>query len=166
MSETIHGTAVLIGAHGVLIRGESGAGKSALALALVKEGARLIADDRLMISSCHGRIVASAPRAISGMIELRGRGILKLPYEQSGILRLVVDIVADDDLERMPEASQFNVTLLEVALPRQPVPAAVERAVPLIEAALSALSREPEKGLADRASLGIMAALPPPMAPS
>ena len=59
MSETVHATAVLVGADGVLIRGESGAGKSALALALIERGARLIADDRLMLSACHGRLVAT-----------------------------------------------------------------------------------------------------------
>ena len=77
MSETVHATAVLVGADGVLIRGESGSGKSALALALIERGARLIADDRLTLSGCHGRIVATAPGATAGLIELRGRGIVE-----------------------------------------------------------------------------------------
>jgi HPr kinase/phosphorylase len=165
MSETVHGTALLVGAVGVLIRGESGSGKSALALQLIRRGGRLIADDRLTLSSCHGRLVASAPSATAGRIELRGRGLVKVPYERSGVIRLVVDIVAEDGgdpggLERMPEAYQLTATLLGIALPRQPVPVATERAVVLVEATLGALSSQPDRGLANGNSFGMMAALP------
>ncbi len=166
MSEAVHGTAVLVGADGVLIRGESGSGKSALALSLIGRGARLIADDRLTLSSCHGRIVASAPRATAGLIELRGRGILSVPHETSGVIRLVVDIVDEDGLERLPEEHQLTTALLGIALPRQPVPPATERAAALVEAALQALSSHSDKGLANSVSLGMMAALPTPTASS
>ena len=77
MSETVHATAVLVGADGVLIRGASGAGKSALALALIERGARLVADDR---AACSPPATAAssrrAPAAIAGRIELRGRGVI------------------------------------------------------------------------------------------
>jgi serine kinase of HPr protein (carbohydrate metabolism regulator) len=141
MSETVHASAVLAGAHGVLIRGGSGSGKSMLGHALIERGARLIADDRVSLSACHGRIVASVPVAIAGLIELRGRGLLAVPHERSGVIRLVADIVSDAELERMPERDQLSVALLEIALPRQPVPATTEWAVRLIEAALAALSQ-------------------------
>ncbi len=144
MSETVHGTAVLVGADGVLIRGESGAGKSSLALALIERGARLIADDRLTLSACHGRIVATAPAAISGQIELRGRGVIAVPHEQSGVIRLIADIVSEEGLDRMPEPHQLSAILLTIALPRQPVPAATDWAVRLIEAALTALTSQPD----------------------
>ncbi len=166
MSETVHGTAVLVGADGVLIRGPSGSGKSALALKLIGDGARLIGDDRLTLSARHGRIVASAPSAIAGRIELRGRGLLSLPYEQSGVIRLVADIAGETGLERMPEAHQLTVTLLGVALTRQPIPADVEWASRLLYAALEALSSQPEKGLANDESFAMMAAPPTPTASS
>ena len=143
MSETVHATAVLVGADGVLIRGESGAGKSALALALIERGGRLIADDRLTLSVCHGRIVASAAQATSGMIELRGRGVISVAHERSGVIRLIADIVDDEGLERMPEQHQLSATLAGIVLPRQPVPAATERAVRLVEAALGASKSQP-----------------------
>jgi serine kinase of HPr protein (carbohydrate metabolism regulator) len=41
----VHGTAISIGGHGVLIMGESGSGKSDLALRLIDRGAILISDD-------------------------------------------------------------------------------------------------------------------------
>jgi serine kinase of HPr protein (carbohydrate metabolism regulator) len=147
MSETVHGTAVLVGAHGVLIRGGPGTGKSMLALALIERGARLIADDRVSLSACHGRVVASAPAGIAGLIELRGRGVIAVPHERSGVIRLIADIVSDEELERMPEANQLTAALLEIALPRQPVPARTEPALRLIEAALGAALPHRNMGL-------------------
>ena len=140
MSEAVHATAVLVGAEGVLIRGESGTGKSLLALALIERGARLIADDRLMLSACHGRLVATAPAAIAGRIELRGRGVITMPHEQGGVIRLVADIVEEGGLERMPEPYDLSTALLGVTVLRQPVPGAPDHAVRLIEAALAALT--------------------------
>jgi serine kinase of HPr protein (carbohydrate metabolism regulator) len=141
MSETIHATAVLVGADGVLIRGESGSGKSSLALALIERGARLIADDRLTISACHGRIVATAPAAIVGQIELRGCGVVSVPYEHSGVIRLIADIVSEERLERMPEPHHLSATLLGISLPRQPVAGTTESAMRLVCAALAAFTQ-------------------------
>lgn len=146
MSESVHATAVVIGGNGVLIRGPSGAGKSSLAMALVGRGARLVADDRATLSACNGRLLASAPQTIAGRIELRGRGVLQVPHEQSAVIRLVVDIVTEADLDRMPDVPQLTATLLGVELPRQPVAGAAERVLPLIDAALGAL-RAPDSGL-------------------
>lgn len=143
MSETVHATAVLVGADGVLIRGEAGAGKSALALALIERGGRLIADDRLTLSVCHDRVVASAPQATLGLIELRGRGVISVAHERSGVIRLIADIVDEEGLERMPEQHQLSATLVGIVLPRQPVPAATDRAVRLVEAALGASKSQP-----------------------
>lgn len=143
----MHATAVLLGAQGILIRGASGAGKSALAFCLIERGARLIADDRVHLSACHGRIVAAAPGATAGMIELRGRGLVSVPHERSALIRLVVDIVADEGLERLPERAQLEDAILGVTLPRQPVPAEAERALVLVSAALRALSPASDMGL-------------------
>jgi HPr kinase/phosphorylase len=140
MSETVHGTAVLAGAQGVLIRGPSGAGKSSLALALIGRGGRLIADDQVHLSACHGRLLATAPGAVRGRIELRGRGLISVAHEQSALIRLLVDIVPDEGLERLPEDHQLTEDVLGVTLSRQPVPATHDLARALVFAALRALS--------------------------
>ena len=147
MSETVHGTAVLAGTQGVLIRGPSGAGKSTLAASLIGQGARLVADDRVHLSVCHGRVVASAPAAIAGMMELRGRGIVAVPHERSAVIRLLVDLVSETEIDRLPESDQLEGTLLGVRLPRQPVPAASHQAMILVEAALRALAPQCNMGL-------------------
>lgn len=137
MSEWAHATAVLAGRHGVLIRGASGSGKSLLAAIMIAGGARLIADDRVHLSACRGRILAAGPNATAALLELRGRGIIAAPRERSGLIRLVVDVV--DKVDRCPEAERLETMLLGIRLPRQPVPAAPAQALVLVEAALKRL---------------------------
>jgi len=147
MSETIQATVVVSGQNGVLIRGESGSGKSFLALSLIRNGGWLVGDDRVHVSVVHDRLLASVPAAIEGLMELRGRGLIAVPCERSAVVRLVVDIVAEEALDRMPDESQLVTTVLGVELPRQPVPRRSKAAIPLVEAALAALSPPAVMGL-------------------
>jgi HPr kinase/phosphorylase len=139
LSETVHATVVLVGASGVLIRGPSGAGKSSLAWLLIDQGAILVADDRVHLSACHGRLVGTVPGRLAGRLELRGRGILHMPFERSVLLRLAVDLVADADLERLPNVGELRAQILGIELARQSVPGASHRALTLIGAALAGL---------------------------
>jgi HPr kinase/phosphorylase len=100
---TIHGTVVALAGQGVLLRGASGAGKSDLALRLIDGGAQLVADDRVVLTAESGRLWAAPPPALAGMIEARGVGLLMLPYLTTAPLCLVVDLVAPEAVERLPE---------------------------------------------------------------
>lgn len=106
----VHATAVLIGENGLLIRGRSGAGKSRLARALMEEAtragqlARLIGDDRIGLEPRNGRLLAHPHAALAGQMEFRGQGIGKMAYEQSALLRLVVDITPYDRKANTPPA--------------------------------------------------------------
>lgn len=113
--ETIHGTIVDIEGAGVLLRGPSGAGKSDLALRLIDGGAVLVADDRITLSETGGNVVAEAPETIAGKLEVRGLGIVRLPFQVSSAVRLVVDLVGGASVERLPNAAE--TVLLGVALP-------------------------------------------------
>lgn len=140
---TCHANAVVVGAAGVLIRGPSGAGKSALARRLVDtataEGgfASLVADDRVVLAACNGRLVARVPAAIAGLAELRCRGIVALPHEPAAVVRLVVDILGEGAAERLPEPAALMTEILGVTLPRQPVPPDLDHAAALVFAALA-----------------------------
>ena len=111
----LHATTVALAGVGVAIEGPSGSGKSDLALRLIDGGARLVADDQTRVERQDGQLVASPPPAIAGLIEVRGLGIVELPYEPDVVLRLLVAPVAANDVERMPQPE--SRTLLGVALP-------------------------------------------------
>lgn len=122
----VHATALVLDATGLLLRGPSGAGKSLMALGLIDawellgRPARLVADDRVDLSRAAGGLVMTPPKPIEGLIELRGRGLVRRPFAARARLHLVVDLV--DDLERMPEESAFETELMGVRLARCPVP--------------------------------------------
>jgi HPr kinase/phosphorylase len=147
MAESVHATAVLAGVHGILIRGAPGSDKSQLALALIGRGGRLVADDRVHLAARNGRLLAIAPAAVHGLVELRGRGPVAVPHERSCVIALIADIVTEEALERLPEAAEMTAVLHGVALPRQPVPNAPDHALALIDAALEAFVRGGDMGL-------------------
>nr|CAD6429466.1 serine kinase [Rhizobium sp. Q54] len=111
-SANIHATAIVVGAAGLLFVGPSGAGKSITAfncLAAARRAgvvASLIADDRVIVSSEGDRLVATCPESISGLIEIRGSGILRLPHVASAPLDLAVLVCDPSTADRLPPADE------------------------------------------------------------
>jgi HPr kinase/phosphorylase len=99
----IHASVVAIGGLGVLIRGESGAGKSDLALRLIDAGGILVADDYCEAEVVGQHLVAHAPPTISGKLEVRGFGIVDLPHVPRATIGLIVDLVPVTEIERLPD---------------------------------------------------------------
>ena len=76
----VHGVLVDVNGVGVLIRGESGIGKSECALELIKRGHIFVADDVVEIQKSRGRyLVGSCPTMLKHYMEVRGLGILDVP---------------------------------------------------------------------------------------
>ena len=74
---SIHGVLVDIYGEGVLITGESGIGKSEVALELIHRGHRLVSDDVVEIKKISdAELIGSAPEITRHFIELRGIGII------------------------------------------------------------------------------------------
>ncbi len=74
---SIHGVLVDVYGEGVLIKGESGIGKSEIALELIKRGHRLVSDDVVEIKKISDdELCGSAPEITRYFIELRGIGIV------------------------------------------------------------------------------------------
>lgn len=101
MPQMIHGTAISIGGHAVLIMGESGSGKSDLALRLIDRGAILISDDVVFLETRDNAPILTVAPNIDGKIEVRGVGIFDVDFIASAPLRLVVEFV--DAPDRLPE---------------------------------------------------------------
>ena len=140
--KTMHASAVLVGARAVLIRGPSASGKSRLALELIEAAragslpfARLVADDRVYLEAAGGRLLARPAEALAGLIEVRGVGLLRMAYEPSAVVGLVVDLAAAD-ASRLPDAERRRTEIGGVVLPRLAV-AADAAALPSVLALLN-----------------------------
>jgi len=97
---TLHGVFVEIYSIGVLITGESGSGKSELALELVTRGHRLVADDAPEFTQIAPDVLdGTCPEMLQDMLELRGLGVLNIrqmfgdtAVKRNKYLRLIVHL--------------------------------------------------------------------------
>lgn len=108
-TQTLHGTALVVGAKGVLLLGESGSGKSTLAHALIAHAraeryfARWVADDQMHVRRAGDAVMVHAARNIAGKAEHRFHGIVDVLHVPSARIDLVVHLKDETELDRMPE---------------------------------------------------------------
>lgn len=131
---TTHGVFMEIVGVGILITGESGIGKSELALDLLSRGHRLIADDAPEFHRADGDIIiGSCPPVLRDFLEVRGLGVLNIramfgesAVKQTERLQLTVELVrmTDEQLsraQRLTTARQIHdvlgVPIHKVTLP-------------------------------------------------
>lgn len=126
----VHATAIAVDGRAALIRGPSGAGKSDLALRCILGGAHLplagggrkhvladlVSDDQVLLDQCSGVLRARAPGTIAGLIEVRGVGCVRLPAVSEAAVALVVDLMPDAQIARLPDPPT-RAEILGVGLP-------------------------------------------------
>lgn len=129
----MHGVLVDVYGIGILLTGESGIGKSETALELIKRGHRLVADDAVDIKEIDGVLKGRAPYITSGMMEVRGMGIIDVPalYGLSSVLNeKTIDMViyleqwkSDEDYDRLGiEQTQTYIEILNVPIRKMTLP--------------------------------------------
>jgi HPr kinase/phosphorylase len=96
----IHGSCAAREGAGVLLVGPPGSGKSDLLLRLLDRGFALVADDRIDIEDG----IARAPALLRGLLEIRGLGIVRLPYVAE--VRLALAVCLDGPGARLPEPAR------------------------------------------------------------
>ena len=144
---SMHGVFMDVLGMGVLIAGESGLGKSELALELISRGHGLVADDvvdfaRVAPDSIEGR----CPPLLSNLLEVRGLGLLdiKAIFGETAVrrkmkLRLIVELMrrsAADTMERLPLAGSMQ-SVLGLGIHKVVIPVAAGRNLAvLLEAAV------------------------------
>ena len=149
-SQVLHGVMMDVLGTGVLITGDSGVGKSELALELVTRGHILVADDapefrRIAPDTLEGR----CPELLQDFLEVRGLGILNIARmyghahtRKRKILKFIVrlePLKAHELNQRIDRsADEKNIrTILGVNIPEQIVPVAPGRNLAvLVEAAV------------------------------
>lgn len=116
-SQNIHATCVSVNGTGVLLLGKSGAGKSDLALRLIgAQKALLVADDRVDLFVHENVLIATAPEILRGLLEVRGVGICRVPYVKEAPVKLVVELAAHENIERLPQEAFYNFNGVTVPL--------------------------------------------------
>ncbi len=111
----MHATCVAFDTRSVLILGDSGSGKSSLALGLIALGATLVSDDSVDLSLADDAIITSPPDTILGQIEARGFGILDVPYCEKAMLKFAVDM-NKSEVRRLPEDKSTNILGISIPL--------------------------------------------------
>jgi len=92
-----------------LPEGKSGSGKTSLMLGLLEYcslrdlNAFMIADDQVLLTCNQNDLVATAPEVTAGMVELRGYGIIKRNNKPFCKIGLIVEIIEDEKIDRMPQ---------------------------------------------------------------
>lgn len=101
----IHATLISLNNKGILLIGESGSGKSDIALRMIMEkGAKLVADDRVDIECINNKLIGSSPKEIEGLLEVRNVGISNFPFKSEVEIALCIELYPkQDQLERLPE---------------------------------------------------------------
>ena len=116
-TELVHASAVACGTTGLLIRGKSGSGKSALAIELVARGAELVSDDQVHVTCKDDGLLMSAPAALANRIEARGLGILGAATRPAWA-RYVVDLDVPET-KRLPEPQETVIAGVALSLVRR-----------------------------------------------
>ena len=111
-SDRLHATTVAIDGLAVLIEGRSGSGKSDLALRLIDRGAVLISDDQTLLIRAGSRLLARPPQTIAGKLEIRGVGILSMPYLADIPVAMLVRL--QDQVQRMPDRRIRRIAGIDV----------------------------------------------------
>ncbi len=113
---TVHGVFMDVLGLGVLITGESGLGKSELALELISRGHGLVADDAVELSRTAPNVIeGQCPSLLQNLLEVRGLGLLDIRtiFGETSVrrkmkLKLLVRLIRStpDAFERLPVQDQ------------------------------------------------------------
>jgi HPr kinase/phosphorylase len=127
-----HGSMVDILGIGVLIRGESGIGKSESVLALLERGYSLVSDDVTRIRLVEGReLVGTSSETTRYHMEIRGLGIINVPavfgvasVRPEKNVNLVVTLMDCSNMENVDRVGleQQTYTILGISLPHVIIP--------------------------------------------
>ena len=146
--DTLHGVLLNVYGKGVLIVGESGMGKSEIALELIRRGHLLVSDDRVDVARIHNKITGRAPELLESMLEIRGLGVIDVEkmFGGSALLeetdvQLVIRLekyVKDKEYNRVGNVEELHYPILDLNIPMVVLPVMEGRSMGvLIEAVVS-----------------------------
>ncbi len=157
---SMHGVFMEIFSIGVLITGESGAGKSELALELISRGHRLVADDAPEFTQIAPDVLdGTCPDMLQDMLEVRGLGVMNIrqmfgdtAVKRNKYLRLIVHLVKAVEanagaMARLTGESPSPARVLDLDIPVFQLPVAAGRNLAVLTEAAVRLHMLRVKGL-------------------
>ncbi|MGB0152496.1 MAG: HPr(Ser) kinase/phosphatase [Verrucomicrobiales bacterium] len=136
-STTEHGCMVDVMGIGILIKGDSGTGKSETVLALLRRGASLVADDMVRLRNIEDReLIATAPELGRSYMEVRGLGIINVSalfgvgtFRTEKRLDLIVSLKRETEINEMERVGldRETVDVLGMDIPHIELPVAAGR---------------------------------------
>lgn len=140
--QSFHATLLNINGIGVLIRGESGIGKSEVALELVRNGHQLVADDRVDLYEREaGTLIGEAPDVLKHYLEIRGIGVVDVvklfgaqAFKEDQTVMLVVDLV---DFDKQIDEDRLGIEnrkekLINTWVPHAKIPITAARSASML----------------------------------
>ena len=133
---TRHGVLLDIYGEGVMITGDSGVGKSEVAIELIKRGHRLVADDAVEITRIGSTLSGTAPELIRNYLEVRGVGVIDVEklfgvgaVQDSTQIDLVIQFEKweDDKFYDRLGLDENDTTILDVPVPQITIPVSAGR---------------------------------------
>ena len=153
---TRHGVLVEVYGEGILLLGDSGIGKSELAIELVKRGHRLVADDAVELRKVSNRqIMGTAPENIRHFIELRGVGLINVSrvygagaVKVSETVDLVVELAPWDPRKNYQRTGLENeyYDILGVKIPSTEIPVSPGRNLAVVIETAAVNNRQKKMG--------------------
>lgn len=148
IEDTISGVLVVVYGVGVLLTGESGIGKSEIALELMRDGQVLVADDRVDVQKIHNHIHGHAPELLKGKLEIRGIGIIDVQrmfgascLKNRNRIEMCINLKRFDenvDYERIGDTKEHCTNILDVQIPTIELPVSPGRSTRvLVESAVT-----------------------------
>ncbi len=138
-SISVHGVMLEVNGIGVMLTGESSAGKSELALELLTRGHRFVADDVVdLYKTAPDTLSAQSPAMLQDYLEVRGLGVLdiralfgELAIKMKKNLKLIVHLkpleeAVSDNISRLDMLASTE-TILGIDVPKVQIPVAIGR---------------------------------------
>ena len=117
-TDNLYGVMLSIYGRGIMIMGNSGIGKSELALDLINRGHMLVADDRIDVTRVHTSLLCTAPKLLKRKLEIRGLGIVDVTrmfganaYLNRSHLDFVIKLVKFDESNENDRLNPLNETI-------------------------------------------------------
>lgn len=101
--DLMHSTAIALNGIGYLLRAPAGAGKSSLALRVLKAGGTLIADDQCSLFTQDDTLIAQCPDTILDKLEVRGIGVITVDAVKNHPVHALINLRPSEQIERVPE---------------------------------------------------------------